>query len=153
MAHAKMLERTLFYTEWTRAQQILILVGEREAIQLAVETVSATSRRTRLRAFLGDALAGLAPAAPAAEKSAPVPSRFSGLRQRGSVAEAPAPVAVEQPATRFSGLRGRSSAKATAAPAPASAENAPAPQAVRFSGLRGAPRRQSATEEAPLPRP
>lgn len=58
-AHSKMLERTLVYTEWTRAEDFLVLVGEREAFEMAVERVTATHRRTRLKAFLEENLAKL----------------------------------------------------------------------------------------------
>lgn len=51
MAHQNMLDRTLLYTGWTRAQKLLILVGEREAIQHAIDTMRTSERNTRLREF------------------------------------------------------------------------------------------------------
>src|SRR3546814_4615137 len=51
MTHKHMLDLTLFYTGWTRAQILLILVGEREAVKYAIETTRTGSRNTRLREF------------------------------------------------------------------------------------------------------
>jgi exodeoxyribonuclease V alpha subunit len=93
MAHAKMLERTLIYTEWTRAQDFLMLVGEREALELAVQTVTATQRRTRLRSFIENTLVNVEPVRKDEPPSAPVPERRGGLRRRPT----PAPVE-EEPA-------------------------------------------------------
>ena len=70
-AHAKMLERTLIYTEWTRAKEWLFLVGEREALELAAGTVTATQRRTRLKPFLEEELDRLTPRYDAAPSPQP----------------------------------------------------------------------------------
>jgi len=75
MQHAKMLERTLVYTEWTRAQDMLMLVGEREALELAAETVTGTMRRTRLRGLLESALEGKRPEIPAPSPYPASPAR------------------------------------------------------------------------------
>lgn len=95
MAHARMLERTLIYTQWTRAQDYLMLVGEREALELAVETVTATQRRTRLRGLLEQAFMNLAPGPRATSSSAPRrPTRSIGLRaapRPQEIESAPAP--------------------------------------------------------------
>lgn len=82
MSHAKMLERTLVYTEWTRAQDFLMLVGEREALELAAETVTATQRRTRLRGFLENTLANVEPVREAAPPSPSPTRRLGGFRRR-----------------------------------------------------------------------
>lgn len=50
--HSGMLERTLVYTEWTRAKDFLILVGEEEALSAAIDRNSSGQRRTRLRKFI-----------------------------------------------------------------------------------------------------
>jgi exodeoxyribonuclease V alpha subunit len=91
MAHAKMLERTLVYTEWTRAQDFLMLVGEREALELAAETVTATQRRTRLRSFIENTLVNVEPIRDAAPAPSPLPERRGGLRRAR-----PAPVVQEE---------------------------------------------------------
>ena len=49
--HANMLDRSILYTGWTRAKQALFLVGEREAIQAAVDNVEKSKRRTRLAEY------------------------------------------------------------------------------------------------------
>lgn len=51
-AHAKMLERTLVYTGWTRAQSRLILMGERGALEQGVATYRGADRVTMLSRFL-----------------------------------------------------------------------------------------------------
>src|SRR3546814_15069918 len=93
MTHKHMLDRTLFYTGWTRAQILLILVGEREAVKYAIETTRTGSRNTRLREFttrfandLG--LTGTpfensvaAPIMTAENVTTPAPRRFLGPRQ------------------------------------------------------------------------
>lgn len=58
--HAGMLDRTLVYTEWTRAQDYLILVGEEEVLAAGVSKTDSAARRTRLRTFLEHTL-GQAP--------------------------------------------------------------------------------------------
>jgi exodeoxyribonuclease V alpha subunit len=52
MAHENMLDRTLLYTGWTRAQDVLMVIGEREAVEYAAETVKAIDRGTRLKEFV-----------------------------------------------------------------------------------------------------
>lgn len=59
MEHAGMLDRTLVYTEWTRAKDFLILVGEEEALAFAVGKNSSGLRRTRLRKFIEHTLGQL----------------------------------------------------------------------------------------------
>lgn len=52
MAHESMLERPLLYTGWTRAQDILMVIGEREAVEYAAGVVKSRERGTRLREFV-----------------------------------------------------------------------------------------------------
>lgn len=54
--HEKMLNRTLVYTEWTRAKNFLILCGEREVLSKALGKVSAGQRRTMLKQLLSESL-------------------------------------------------------------------------------------------------
>lgn len=55
-AHAAMLDRTLVYTEMTRSKEYLIMVGDRGALQSAVENVSSSQRMTSLDGLLGHGL-------------------------------------------------------------------------------------------------
>jgi exodeoxyribonuclease V alpha subunit len=52
MAHESMLERPLLYTGWTRAQDTLMVIGEREAVEYAAGVVKSRDRGTRLREFV-----------------------------------------------------------------------------------------------------
>jgi exodeoxyribonuclease V alpha subunit len=53
-AHKKMLERTLVYTGYTRAQKKLVLLGERAAFEFGVQTYKGDERNTLLQSFLGN---------------------------------------------------------------------------------------------------
>ena len=55
--HAHMLQRNLFYTAITRAKRLVVLVGERRALQRAVENAEQSSRLSLLAARLRDAAA------------------------------------------------------------------------------------------------
>ena len=55
--HAHMLQRNLFYTAITRAKRLVVLVGERRALQRAVENAQQSSRLSLLAARLRDAAA------------------------------------------------------------------------------------------------
>lgn len=59
MDHRNMLDKNLVYTEWTRAQRYLIMVGDKEALDYGVANVTASLRRTRLQHFLEEELARL----------------------------------------------------------------------------------------------
>jgi exodeoxyribonuclease V alpha subunit len=50
--HAHMLQRNLFYTAITRAKRLVVLVGERRALQRAVENAEQSSRLSLLSARL-----------------------------------------------------------------------------------------------------
>jgi exodeoxyribonuclease V alpha subunit len=52
MSHYVMLERNLLYTGITRAKKILVLLGEKRAVALAVKNNNVTQRNTRLAARL-----------------------------------------------------------------------------------------------------
>ena len=54
--HAHMLQRNLFYTAVTRAKRLVVLVGERRALQRAVENAEQSSRLSLLSARLKDAV-------------------------------------------------------------------------------------------------
>lgn len=57
MDHKNMLDKNLVYTEWTRAQSHLILVGDKEALDYGVANVASSQRRTCLQQFLEEELA------------------------------------------------------------------------------------------------
>jgi ATP-dependent exoDNAse (exonuclease V), alpha subunit - helicase superfamily I member len=57
MDHRNMLDKNLVYTEWTRAKEHLILVGDKEALDYGVTNVTTSQRRTRLQEFLEEELA------------------------------------------------------------------------------------------------
>lgn len=49
MAHRGMLDRTLLYTGWTRAEKIVYCVGEKRAFTHAIESTRLSARTTRLQ--------------------------------------------------------------------------------------------------------
>lgn len=49
MTHYVMLQRNMLYTGITRAKKLLVLIGTKQALHLAVRTVTAEDRNTRLR--------------------------------------------------------------------------------------------------------
>lgn len=49
MTHYVMLQRNMLYTGITRAKKLLVLIGTKKALHLAVRTVTAEDRNTRLR--------------------------------------------------------------------------------------------------------
>jgi len=55
-AHAALLGRTLLYTAFTRARQLVVLVGQRKALSLAVSDWRQTPRQTSLGGILNGAL-------------------------------------------------------------------------------------------------
>jgi len=57
MDHKNMLDKNLVYTEWTRAQRHLILVGDKEALEYGVSNITSSQRRTCLQQFLEEELA------------------------------------------------------------------------------------------------
>lgn len=49
MTHYVMLQRNMIYTGITRAKKLLVLIGTKQALHLAVQTVTAEDRNTRLK--------------------------------------------------------------------------------------------------------
>lgn len=78
--HASMHERTLIYTEWTRAKRYVVLVGDKDAFQAGIDNVSASRRMTLLRAHIEDQLAAIPSVRTPADTTA---------RQRGEAGTAP----------------------------------------------------------------
>ncbi len=54
--HAPLLSRTLLYTAVTRARQLVVLVGQRKALALAVRDWRRTTRQTALEGLLTEEL-------------------------------------------------------------------------------------------------
>jgi len=54
--HYPMLQRNLIYTGLTRGRRLVVLVGQRKAIAIAVRNVSGRRRWTRLLACLGGSM-------------------------------------------------------------------------------------------------
>lgn len=52
MTHYVMLQRNMLYTGITRAKKLLVLIGTKQALRLAVRTVTAEDRNTRLKEHL-----------------------------------------------------------------------------------------------------
>lgn len=128
--HSGMLDRTLAYTELTRAKDFLIFVGEEEALSAAFAKDTSSQRRTRLRKFIEHTLCQL-PGQLMHEE----PERF---RPPPSLRPAPAPI-------------GRRPSQAAPAPAP---RPGPPPIASRTAPPPVARRAQPApAEEAPAPVP
>lgn len=53
MAHERMLERAMLYTGWTRAQNFVAVVGQKEAMKVCLGRVNSLTRRTRLKDAFG----------------------------------------------------------------------------------------------------
>jgi len=51
--HYAMLQRNLFYTGVTRGKRLVVLVGPKKAVAIAVENVSGRRRWSKLREWLG----------------------------------------------------------------------------------------------------
>jgi exodeoxyribonuclease V alpha subunit len=60
--HYVMLARNLLYTGVTRAKRLVVLVGQRRALAMAVKTKQNRARHTKLREWLAGALRGMAKA-------------------------------------------------------------------------------------------
>lgn len=56
MGHRRMLQRNLLYTAISRGQRLVVLVGNRRAIQMAIQNDQVVRRRTRLQARLASML-------------------------------------------------------------------------------------------------
>ena len=99
MDHRVMLDKNLVYTQWTRAKDNLIIVGDKDALEYGVGNITASERRTCLRAFLAEELSKLAPyrtEAVASPAAAPAPRRAfgrTGFAARAAASLAPEPEA------------------------------------------------------------
>ena len=71
--HYTMLARNLLYTEVTRGKRLVVLIGQRRALAIAVRNGSGRRRWTKLREWLAPANAG--------------PDRYSHPRSRNTVSE------------------------------------------------------------------
>ena len=58
MNHYVMLQRNLIYTGITRAKKILVIVGTKKALALAVKNVTVTDRNTKLKEYLEKLIGG-----------------------------------------------------------------------------------------------
>ncbi|MCV9963759.1 ATP-dependent RecD-like DNA helicase [Pararhizobium sp. BT-229] len=68
--HTSMMERTLLYTEWTRAKRFVVLIGNKDVFTAGIENVSSSRRMTLLKSHIEDEL-DLLPARP---RRRPAPS-------------------------------------------------------------------------------
>jgi exodeoxyribonuclease V alpha subunit len=59
--HVSMMERTLLYTEWTRAKRYVVLIGSKDVFTAGIENVSSSKRMTLLKAHIEDQLDLLPP--------------------------------------------------------------------------------------------
>lgn len=100
LAHETMLDRPLLYTGWTRAQNLVMVVGEREALELAVETQRSTSRRTRTKETIEDCIQRLG-MEPRGER-VPFASAAAAERKPHVSAAEPARAAAAPPRSPFS---------------------------------------------------
>lgn len=90
--HAVMLERSLYYVAQTRAQDLFVCVGTRQALRMSVRTATGTGRRTRLAertaARLQDRSGSVA--SPSPSEAAPLrPASPSGILSSGSSTSSP----------------------------------------------------------------
>ena len=53
--HYTMLQRNLLYTGVTRGKRLVVLVGQRKAVAIAVKSISGRRRWSKLREWLGAA--------------------------------------------------------------------------------------------------
>jgi len=131
--HSGMLDRTLVYTEWTRAKDFLILVGEPEVLSAAVRRTDSGQRRTRLKRFLEITL-GQIPAERAALASPPA-ARPPAAR----------PLRVSPPAPVRAGEAREAPSRTAAQPSVTPRFRLPRPPVARPQG--------EEEEQAPAPRP
>jgi exodeoxyribonuclease V alpha subunit len=71
MSHAPMLGRTLLYTALTRARQLVVLVGQKRALALAVKDWRRAARQTALDGLLTGSLSYAWPSQVAGEDAGP----------------------------------------------------------------------------------
>lgn len=127
--HSRILDRTLVYTEWTRAKDFLILVGEENVLANAISNTSAAQRRTRLKSFLEHTLVQALGMTPIADFSADIGSEARSEAKAPPVppqvrasADRPAPAPVAKPPAfrplRAVATRAEAQQSSTATPAP-----------------------------------
>ncbi|MBY3433172.1 AAA family ATPase [Rhizobium laguerreae] len=87
--HRGMMERTLLYTEWTRAKRYVILVGQKDVFTAGIENISSSKRLTLLKAHIEDELEKLPPR----PRRMPAASATAVHRSAEPAAATPSPVA------------------------------------------------------------
>jgi exodeoxyribonuclease V alpha subunit len=78
--HMQMMERTLLYTEWTRAKRFVILIGSKDVFTAGIENVSSSKRMTLLKAHIEEQLEMLPTRPRRKPATAPQPARPSFAR-------------------------------------------------------------------------
>lgn len=159
MEHERMLDRTIFYTGWTRAQESLFVVGQREAVEMAVANTDKARRSTRLGEFIGHFAkeAGLKPrqqlppppaAVPASPARPATPLSLSPSRHAQPAKPLPG-----RPTLGFTLSPSAKASKSSASPSPQ--QTAPSrPGAPRLGPRPGRPSLGKADDASPgLPRP
>jgi exodeoxyribonuclease V alpha subunit len=86
--HTGMMERTLLYTEWTRAKRYVVMVGRKEVFNAGIQNTSSSQRMTLLKAHIEDELDKL----PARPRRHPMASATAVHRAAQPIV-APRPVA------------------------------------------------------------
>nr|WP_250807989.1 AAA family ATPase [Neorhizobium tomejilense] len=69
--HMSMMERTLLYTEWTRAKRLVIMVGDKDTFTAGIENTASSKRMTLLKSHIEDELEKL----PVSPRRTPVPPK------------------------------------------------------------------------------
>ena len=122
MSQERMLERTLVYTGWTRAQSRLVLLGERAALEHGIRTYRGEDRSTLLRRFLSSLDLGRILRPGARDWFAAARHALAGMRDASAAAPKTADVHRPPALGRLFGAR-------RAAPQPSPATAAPPPGA------------------------
>jgi hypothetical protein len=156
MAHERMLDRSIVYTGWTRAQERLFLLGEHAAFEHGVRTSRTGGRMTLLRGFLDNLNTALVhlPDMPdwgeaarrarrallarrGTGKATPGrPRRLFTHDGRAAAADGPAPSRHQPVARLFGGRKGGPERPSAASPQPSAKPAAPPPKG-RLFGLAG----------------
>ena len=98
--HVSMMERTLLYTEWTRAKRYVVLIGDKETFAAGLENTASSQRMTLLKYHIEDELNNLpAPAVRPARKTPGTPASAAKPSQPVTVEHDPE----ETPVRRTSG--------------------------------------------------
>lgn len=95
--HMSMMERTLLYTEWTRAKRFVVLIGSKDVFTAGIENVSSSKRMTLLKTHIEEQLE-LLPARPRRRpQAAPQPPRPTFARPTFNIPATPAKPAPPTP--------------------------------------------------------